>query len=702
MASPPFPSLTSVFMTVEDSKVRFGNEAVLYAIACEIESIGTDTAHKSQQVSSGDNDSNGSSSSDRSDGRKSFDFRLEGFLTRPRVCNKLFPPHIQRERYSMISVQERLIMLSVEPSLTICQEQSGSDKAWKDESSSPGKGALLVAALEVLEYTLFPLDTNSDQKNFKSADPSPSSPSCPVERILYISKVDSSGCWPSCGINTHGLKSPARVLVSGYLKAMRLRRSESDPSSSSISVEVNSSTSETVVASAAEPTSETAAQMSSLKISPLPNKETEPNSTPSTNITETTTTSGTDDLIERYHVKKTSIYVFARAQPQYLFRDSAKNPGKHVLSDRDLVRWWKNMIASTYGTKPKGIDNGDTATDSQPLSEEKPQEINISTDICGWWLIPGIGSEREALRVIQSSHSTSPLAWTYGHPHKGSWEMAQSLIPQFPDDPKSRMMQSAMSNHGKVDIDTFWELAAIGEESGSGKITGYFRVDEQVSDEEKTEETKKPSEEKETEKSLEGTENPSEEAEETEETKQKKKVKKNVRMDTLQLGAKVADEFKKVVSDLSIHALSDKRGTTSDFTKVINKLLDLDFSDSNVAVESTRRWRGYVDKWLDRADEASQQQPAAVNILGAGLIKRKVPDVTATTQPPVAVNVLGAGLIKRKAPASTPVGDQPSSQSSTASTPSGSTAVGTPESSTSAPVVNVLGASFIKKRKIDP
>jgi hypothetical protein len=691
----------------------------------------------------------------------------------------------------MISVQERLIMLSVEPSLTVGQEQSDSDKARKDESSSSVKGALLVAALEALEYTLFPLDTNSDQ-NIKSADPSQSSPSCPIERILYISKVDSSGCWPSCGINTHGLKSPARVLVSGYLKAMQLQRSEPNPSSS-ISVKVNSSTSETVAASAAEPTSETAAQMSSLKISPLPNKETEPNSTPSTNTTETTTTPpGTDDLIERYHVKKTSIYVFARAQPQYLFRDSAKNLGKHVLSDRDLVRWWKNMIASTYGTKPNGIDNGNTATDSQPLSEEKPQEINIPTDICGWWLIPGIGSEREALRVIQSSHSTSSLAWTYGHPHKGSREMAQSLIPQFPDDPKSRMMQSAMSNHGKVDIDTFWELAAIGEESGSGKITGYFRVDEQVSDEQKTEDTKKL----ETEKSLEGTENPSEE---TEETKQKKKVKKNARMDTLQLGAKVADEFKKVVSDLSIHALSDKRGTTSDFTKVINKLLDLDFSDPNVAIESTRRWRGYVDKWLDRADEdsarqkfviqrrlavrtskvlpevpevsswiqqgvvsvwlppaeemknanvvvtengattqtaqhsgtdptiasqqqpaavnvlgaglikrkvpdatATTQQPAAVNILGAGLIKRKVPDATATTQPPVAVNILGAGLIKRKAPASTPVADQPSSQSSIASTSSGSTAAGTPESSTSAPVVNVLGASFIKKRKIDP
>ncbi|KAL9577927.1 MAG: hypothetical protein Q9212_006057, partial [Teloschistes hypoglaucus] len=34
------------------------------------------------------------------------------------------------------------------------------------------------------------------------------------------------------------------------------------------------------------------------------------------------------------------VSLFARAQDQYLFPGSIENPGKHVLDDRGLIKWW--------------------------------------------------------------------------------------------------------------------------------------------------------------------------------------------------------------------------------------------------------------------------------------------------------------------------------------------------------------------------
>ncbi|KAK5816470.1 histone H3-K56 acetyltransferase, partial [Linnemannia elongata] len=205
--------------------------------------------------------------------------------------------------------------------------------------------------------------------------------------------------------------------------------------------------------------------------------------------------------------QKTSLYIFARAQPQYLFANSAKNPQKRVLDDRGLVRWWKNTAASVYA------------------------------ESMGWWHIPGIETERQAHNVIQSttatnnnSSSSKAFEWIYGYPDKDSKELANALIPQFPDDPKSRMMQSPSCQGGFVNIQTFWELAAIGEESGAGKITGFFRV---VEEDESEDEGEKGEEE----------------------------------------GEEVQE---KAVT-----------GTTAGYTKVINSLLDLEFSTIEDARMST-------------------------------------------------------------------------------------------------------------------
>ncbi|KAG0225221.1 histone acetylation protein-domain-containing protein [Mortierella sp. GBAus27b] len=744
-------------MTIQESDTRLhSQDPVLLSIASELPSIINDTiARRSPQAPSSDN-GDASSAEHKSTITKSFKFCLESFLTHPRTCTKLYPPQVQRKRYSRITVQERLILLSVEASPTIPQEPSNADQG------SSAQGPLLIAGLEVLEYTLFPLTTSSDpdtenDQQADGADTSNSSQPRTVERIIYIAKVDTSGCWSSCGINTSGIKSPARTLVSGYLKSMRAQhKSHTHGAASPIAAGETEGTA-----------SGAAAQMSSLMISPSLNKKIPDDSTPCTDTTEKAPVT-TDDQGEQF-VTKTTLYVFARAQPQYLFKDSAKNTGKHVLSDRGLVRWWKNMLTSAYNTddsSTSGDNTSDGSKESKDPSESSPEQAkeagnatsSSATSLRGWWFIPGIGSERQALGAIQplsqpsnQSSSSPSFNLTYGYPHKGSKEMAQTVIPQFPDDPKSRIMRSPMGACGLVNIDTFWELTAIGEESGAGRISGYLCVEEKGHEQDPALTKKEPL-----------------------------KTQDQAKEETPKSTETTAESQDTVI------------GSTDDYTKIINELLGLDFNDATVAVESTKEWKSRVDEWVHLANNQetksrpswiqrtvvsvelppaeqtnsvnsldttasltaeTAQQPPAVNTLGSGLIKRKDPGTSTPTQQQPVINVLGGGfikrkvsdqsipkplsqapavdvlgaglikgkvsnqttttlqpavnnlgpeLIKRKAPSSTTsTADEPLSTSSLSPPSTGSTATGNPTPDTSTPGVNILGPSFIKKRKVD-
>ncbi|KAG0328715.1 hypothetical protein BGZ99_004797 [Dissophora globulifera] len=703
---------------------------------------------------------------------RGYEFQLESFLTRPRLCQKLFPPHVQKLRYKRITVQERLILLSVGPSSTTPQPttappagkdgddksatevnpdrkiESTSDKTTPLGHSQEDVGTVLVAGLEVLEYTLIPLSREPDAKT-GAHNPESSSPL--VERIVYIAKVDTSGCWPLPGLEMAGrsLKSPARALVSGYLKAVR----SNDLSGASPTHKVTLDGTAAGDVTGATPAVVAATQLSSLTLSP------------SDKIDVTLVDQqgqqhqlSRPDRRRRLLPQRTSLFIFARAQPQYLFAKSAKNRGKHVLDDRGLVRWWKNMVASVYDNHSSSVSSASSSSSSSSPRQTKLQ---------AWWLIPGIETERQALNVVQSSlNSTSTLppgtsasgfGWQYGYPDKGSKEMAHTLIPQFPDDPKSRMMKSPSCAGGFVNIHTFWELVAIGEESGAGKITGFFRVVEEDVEQEQEQEKEQEQEQEQ------------EQAKDTESTSTSLTgVPTTIRAQSSP-SAPVPAPSKTM----------DRAGSGNDYTGVINFLLSLDFSTAANARDSTKRWTDRLDSllvrsadgvdddksakhnrqpsWIQRRTvsvqmactkqdqsplQQDQEQPlsaatleprettAAVHTLGAGLIKRKAPAsdslssaVAAAAVP--AVNVLSTGLIKRKvAPTpvvslSPPVNVLSSSlikrkSATTASQPPPMAPVPSAEpvstlsseSPPSAPIpstatVNVLGASFIKKRKVD-
>ncbi|KAF9571342.1 hypothetical protein EC968_000715 [Mortierella alpina] len=459
-------------------------------------------------------------------GTKDYDFQLQSLLTRPRNCTTLFPPRVLKEkRHQKITLQERLLLISVNPvEDPTTNTHTSTHRASKRVDPAATSSAVLVAGLEVLEYMLTPVnDTASDNNNGRNSTNSSNGPqqSPPgQERIIYIAKVDTSGCWPLPGLESQSLKSPAQALVKGYLRAMRSQGYECATG------DINATDS-----------------LSSLSLSP---SITEENQTKQQNQDQTSIT-------------RTSLFVFARAQPQYLFAESVKNIGKRVLDDRGLVRWWKNMITSAYDLP---CSSPSTSTLSSSLTSK----------IQGWWLIPGIETERQALNVIQSkSPSRTPVTATstttgspslmpalslhYGYSDKDSKEMAHTLIPQFPDDPKSRMMKSPSCQGGFVDIKTFWELAAIGEESGAGKITGFFKVVEDV-----------------------------------------------VAIPTsLSISSESKSNTATVTPPPTTTATACVTGTKSDYTRAINFLLELDFSTHERAQDSTQQWLDRLDAWIKKA-----------------------------------------------------------------------------------------------------
>ncbi|CEH14892.1 HISTONE ACETYLTRANSFERASE RTT109 [Ceraceosorus bombacis] len=142
-----------------------------------------------------------------------------------------------------------------------------------------------------------------------------------------------------------------------------------------------------------------------------------------------------------------SIHVLARSQGAYLFPSSPENPLKRVLPDGKLIAWWRQVLS----------------------------DVNASTGYKGrnFYIVPGYdnGTARELLPAapIGEDDALSRSKWVYGHPytrglqqspplplhrkstdgrsdaeriHNGlrSHGSPATLMPHFPDDPKSRFI----------------------------------------------------------------------------------------------------------------------------------------------------------------------------------------------------------------------------------------------------------------------
>ena len=163
------------------------------------------------------------------------------------------------------------------------------------------------------------------------------------------------------------------------------------------------------------------------------------------------------------------VNLFARAQAQYLFPGSVDNKGKHVLDDWGLVRWWcrvLNPLLDGLKTRPWG-------------------------NAKGYLIVPGL--EEGEMRALTPKTAGSAANWVIGHPmdrishyiEEYDWVPLRCLIPRYPDDPKSRFRDELdeEASRWKQDmgswksvktLDQFWEMMAYRQECSSGRLTGFI------------------------------------------------------------------------------------------------------------------------------------------------------------------------------------------------------------------------------------
>jgi regulator of Ty1 transposition protein 109 len=192
-----------------------------------------------------------------------------------------------------------------------------------------------------------------------------------------------------------------------------------------------------------------------------------------------------DSQLQRHPNRKVVLSLFARAQAQYIFPGSSDDRGdakynKHVLDDRQLIKWWVRTI--------------------DPII---PQEKSTGTTYQGHLTVPGYeGNELKRSFTPQSRDPKAPN-WLPGNPllelakARGLPEHAppRCLLPRFPDDPKARFVleldeevglsqesQSTTTSPSKRkgrwtsvrDLRSFWDAMEFRQECSSGRVVGFL------------------------------------------------------------------------------------------------------------------------------------------------------------------------------------------------------------------------------------
>jgi len=177
------------------------------------------------------------------------------------------------------------------------------------------------------------------------------------------------------------------------------------------------------------------------------------------------------------------VSLFARAQDQYLFPGSVENPGKHVLDDRQLVKWWCKTLDPVL-RRPLG----ETCDDSETTAQAHV-------------IVPGF-DKHETSAFFPSSYRTDAAdtpKWRHGHPLRdiapNPTAPPRCLVAHFPDDPKARYLdeldnelsdksssQALFSPSKKGNgmwksiktLDQFWDTMAFRQECCSGRLVGFI------------------------------------------------------------------------------------------------------------------------------------------------------------------------------------------------------------------------------------
>lgn len=352
--------------------------------------------------------------------------------------------------------------------------------------------------------------------------------------------------------------------------------------------------------------------------------------------------------------------LFARAQNQYLFPGSVRNPGKHVLDDRGLIKWWCRAVDPILRQfEPESTSTAPGDAEKGLLDQTVESARNSAT---AFLIVPGCDrfETRGFFPVSAKSDTPDRLRWLNSYPRhqlcRDPDAPPRCLVPRFPDDPKTRFLidlddeLSGEEESGQwrsvKSLDQFWEMMSFRQECSAGRLVGFLWV----------------------------VVNPP-------------GLVNSIQMDQTSPGSRPVETSSEGRGEATITdsnafywpeagrahvVLSEK-----DYKSAIDSLLDLEFYDEEVSMGSTKTW---VDKVATLADqlifgqhvvgrstvgESTAKLAEASTLMDSGLIrKRKKPDQSTSEgeaqdsgtpsdikQPdpdPPGVNVLNASMVRKK------------------------------------------------------
>lgn len=163
--------------------------------------------------------------------------------------------------------------------------------------------------------------------------------------------------------------------------------------------------------------------------------------------------------------------LFARSQNQYLFPGSVEYAGKHVLDDRQLIKWWCRTL------DPVITDPSFGNTTSQ------------LPDTNAHLLVPGCDSSETRAFFPANGRLNNPKSshWQASYPTDllvpDDSAPLRCLIPRLPDDPKSRFLTDLDDSKDEKGywrsvktMDQFWEMMAYRQECSAGRLVGFIWV----------------------------------------------------------------------------------------------------------------------------------------------------------------------------------------------------------------------------------
>lgn len=390
--------------------------------------------------------------------------------------------------------------------------------------------------------------------------------------------------------------------------------------------------------------------------------------------------------------------LFARAQNQYLFPGSIHNPGKHVLDDRGLIKWWCRVadpILREYEPESGGHEKG--------LLDRTMESAKSSAT--AFLIVPGCDKfeTRGFFPPAAKEDDKERPRWVSSYPVRQLCDNPEApprcLIPRLPDDPKTRFLmdlddelpelkepeEQSKRSPGQWrsirSLDQFWEMMSFRQECSAGRLVGFLwlvvnppGLENSVQMTSSRVVTGGAGKE--------ATESTASQSAPTEEESKMTSPSKDVLNDTkTQAPSPQLQETQKQTTEQSpFHWPEGGRGdavlSEADYKAAVDFLLTQDFDNEELSIASTKEWTeelaSITDQlWVGKHVEGrntSTGQPASqtsqtTDLMNSGLVRKrkeedqgqgtaKAGDGAAATSEPAqsssGVNVLDTNLIRKK------------------------------------------------------